>query len=294
MKSIDKKCFLVNVVKRNFKFEEGDSYAGHNEGKLLKKYVAGETAILRNEIIYGEAFEDVKSKVENIVNKDMKRFSLDSIKARAEAEVKKFKEQVDNRIRDIGKEIENLKREPSPRGGWYDVLGKLNSEKNGAERLVEHYKNEISNMPFGEVNDALIEENRINQEEAKLSLENITNIIDTIEQEVSLLEKEKRDLRLELDVLNGWNGTREKEESLYESLSTIIRDDNIEDYTITYDCLKYIVVESRCADNLALQVNDHLAKGWKTLSGVQIAGAGGGETVHSWSNVLYAQSLICD
>ena len=296
MKSIDEKCFLVNIVKRNFTFKEADRYDKCDEGKLLKKYEKGETTILRNEDIYGESLEDVKRKTETFVNDDMKKSSLTLIKERAKVEVEKFKEHARNRIRDIDKEIGDLKSAPSPQGGgWtYNVLDRLNAERDKAERLMLHYENEISNTPFGEVNDALIEENRKKKEEARLSLENISNEIAAHEQQISLLEKEEKDLRLELKELDEWGGTREKEESLYESLSTIIRADNIEDYTIEYKELEYIVLENSQSVDLTLQVNEHLVKGWKTLGGIQIGANGGGEGYSAWGNFMYVQSLMCN
>lgn len=296
MKSIDKKCFLVNVAKRNFTFEEAGRYDNCDEGKLLKKLKEGETTILSNEVIYGESLEDVKRKVEAFVNEDMKTSSLDLIKARAKVEVEKFKEHARSRIRDIDKEIEDLKSAPSPQGGgWtYNVLDRLNAERDKAERLMLHYENKISNTPFGEVNDALIEENSKNKEEARSSLENISNEIADHEQQKSLLEKEKKDLVLELKELERWNGTRKKEELLYESLSTIIRADNIEDYSIEYRNLEYIVLKNRSAVDLTLQVNDHLTKGWGILGGIQIGVCGGGEGHSSWSDYMYVQSLICN
>lgn len=296
MKSIDKKCFLVNVVKRNFTFEEAGRYDDCDEGKLLKKYKAGKTEVLSNEAIYGESLEEVKRKAECIINEDMKKSSLGLIKARAKVEVEKFKAHACNRIRDIDKEIEDLKHAPSSQGGgWtYRVLERLNSERARAERLMLRYENEISNTPFGEVNDALIEENSKNKEEARLSLESISNEIEAHEQSKSLLEKEKEDFCLELEELERWNGTRDKEASLYESLSMIIRDDNIEDYTIEYRNLEYIVLKSGGAVDLTLQVNDHLSKGWKALGGIQVGANGGGEGHSAWSNRILYQSLICN
>jgi hypothetical protein len=235
-KRIGKKQFLVTVNKRIFDFKEGDwadGFYGDDTGKLIKKYKNGNVDVLSNKAVYGESLEDVKRKVNAFVNDDMKESSLVLIKERAKVEVEKFKEHSLNRIRDINKEIEDLK------------------------------VNRIGTLLFA------------------------------IEQQISLLKKEDEDLRLELKELDKWDGTSKKEKSLYENLSMIIRDDNIEDYTIVYRNLEYIILESNCIVDLTLQVNDHLVCGWKTLGGIQIGVAGGGEYSGSWKDTICVQSLMC-
>ena len=154
-------------------------------------------------------------------------------------------------------------------------------------KFKEHSRNRVRSI------NKEIEENRKKREEASLSLERASNELDEIEQQISLLKKEGEDLRLELKELDNQFSTSKKEKSLYENLSKIIRDDNIEDYTITYRNLEYIILKSSCIVDLTLQVNDHLVFGWKTLGGIQIGVSGGGEFSGSWKDTTYIQSLTC-
>ena len=85
--------------------------------------------------------------------------------------------------------------------------------------------------------------------------------------------------------LRKWESGRKKEDLI------TIYDNSTKNYDVEIKELNYIVLENNTLLGFTKTVNEHLKFGWKVLGGMQLSTAGGGESVHSWSEKHYLQSL---
>ena len=89
---IDTKCFLVNVFKKDFKFDDKWGRVNFGEDRDLQKVYDSynkKTNVLKNEIIYSASFQQAENKVSEIVKEDMK-VSADNLIKKSDNQGKDF------------------------------------------------------------------------------------------------------------------------------------------------------------------------------------------------------------
>lgn len=293
--SIDTKCFLVNVFKKDFKFDDKWGRVNFGEDRDLQKVYDSynkKTNVLKNEIIYSASFQQAENKVSEIVKEDMKVSADNLIKERALLESETIRSHLIQSLLSVQEKIKN--------SHFDEVLKDLNWSKDRSERYLKHYEKEINDKPFGEATDEFIQEQANKKKAEEEKLDKVCKEIETVNQRKSVLENEVKKISNQMNArYSKWYDDEkrwheETAKTLYEDLGKIIKDDNEEDYEIQIKELKYIVLKSDSEIGLSEQVNDHLVKGWEVLGGVQIAGSGGGDgSMRNWSEYQYVQSLVC-
>ena len=293
--SVDSKCFLINIKKKDFKFE--DKWGGLKTGeernlhKIYNRYNKT-TNIIEDEVIYNSSFQEAKEKVLEIVKKDMESSDQKMIKERAVLESEHIREKLKISLNETRREIKD--------SHFKKVLEDLNWSRDRSEGCVRHYEAEIHNKPFSEITDEFILEQNEKKKAEQEKLQKICKELEEVNEKKRLLEEKEKKISGRLDTkYNSWyedikRWHEETAKTLYEDLRKVIKSDLHEDYEFQVKELKYIILKSNTVIGLSEQVNDHLVKGWEVLGGVQIGGSGGGDGgMRDWSEYRYVQSLVC-
>ena len=293
--SVDSKCFLINIKKKDFKFE--DNWGGFKIGEernLHKVYdrFNHTTNISKDEVIYSSSFQEAKEKVLEIVKKDMESSDQKMIKERAILESEHIREKLNKSLNETRREIKDSYFEK--------VLENLKWSRDRSEGCVRHYEAEIHNKPFGEITDEFILEQNEKKKVEQEKLQKICKELEEVNEKKRLLEEKEKKISGRLNAKYSWNREdverwhEETAKTFYEDLRKVIKSDLHEDYEFQIKELKYIILKSNTVIGLSEQVNDHLVKGWEVLGGVQIGGSGGGDGgMRNWSEYRYVQSLVC-
>lgn len=173
--SIDTKCFLVNIRKKDFVFK--DKWGGVKTGEerdLQKVYQKGyrtnnfiKLNVLSDEVIYGSSFHEVKNKAMKIAKKDAVASNKKMIEERALEEAEVIKAYLDDRLSEIRKEIKATSDSKKLLEEEKEIANRLSCKYNGWHYNEERWYKETAKTLHEDLS-LIIEANLVEDYEIKI------------------------------------------------------------------------------------------------------------------------------
>ena len=215
-------------------------------------------SLISNKIIYASSLSKINEEISRIIERDIEDSFENLVGEKVVKEFDSLKEKTRKELNKFKRRHSQVKVDTS------DLLESIRRLKHKKEHFCESPEHDVS-----------------------------------LTKEIAELEENERDIQQKFlklykfnEKLNGLKGASEKKEEIKKEWINKLQAFSIEDYEVKVEDLLYIVVEGRSPLDLTRKVNSHIDKGWKTLGGVQIGGAGGASNNGgSWSEFYFVQSL---